>query len=223
MATKKTKPQTVPAVADATDDDEIQVTDGASGEDVSRGERNLKKAKAALVKREEQITELVEEMSGDGVDRITPSAMPKDATSNPGFTIMDIAGIKDWFREFVQWLRDRNATVNEPMVVAVSVPNTSVAQQERQVSVSGSPQAEQVDELTVWEGTIQWRYEGEGGKKPSGPKDGMNRIEAGRRMEEIAEWQAKQSPPVKIQVVQSTEHDAWRELARLSLARRYEV
>jgi hypothetical protein len=192
----------------------------------AKATRNIKKAQARQKEREEQIAEFTEEMEEGGPGRnATAAGEIKAFDVNPGFTSMDIAGIKDWFKEHIQWLRDKDATVTDPVVVAVTVPDTSGAQAVREVSAGGNPDRERKDELTVYEGTFKWRYETDAdtGKKPKPLKDDDDHIAVGRRMEEIAEWQAKQPQTLIVQIVQVTEIDAWRDLAQQALARRYEV
>jgi hypothetical protein len=238
MATKKTRTQEemAPGVSShtATTDDSTEkdkkVVAGATPKaeltpsaEVQASMRSIKKVQKQREAREEAIAELLTP-DPDAVDDVTASSEPKAEDINPGFTIMDIAGIKDWFAKHVQWLRDRGATVNGPVVAMVEVKDRSGAAATREAAAPG-PMTERQDTLTVFEATFKWQYPdiAEGGKRPASPKEDDSPQDAGRKMEELAEWQARQAPQLIVQRVALTELDAWRDMAQEVLARRYDV
>jgi hypothetical protein len=209
-------------------EEEIALEDPAV---TKKADRAIQKKKRAITEFEKQIAEF-EEGLDNPLDDATAAAMPKADDINPGFTAMDVAGVKDWFREFVKWLRNRGARVTPPTVIMVNQENASARTVTREVS---QPAAAEMREkpAPVFEATIEWQYPdlSEGGRRPSVPKvsddspraRGNSRREVAAAQEKVAEWQAKQAPPVKVQLVQFTEIDAWRDLAQQALARRHEV
>jgi len=191
--------------------------------EVAAAMRDIRKVQKKREAREEAIAELLTP-DPDAVDDITASSEPKAEDINPGFTIMDIAGVKQWFEHHVQWLRDRGATVNGPVVSAVKVKG-GTSGVTRETFAPDSPESRARDQdMTVFEGVFKWQYKdlAEGGTEPKSSKSD-DPAEQAVAMEKRSEWQAKQAPQLNVTVVQYTEIDAWRDLAQQVLARRYEV
>jgi hypothetical protein len=241
MATKKDTKTTNRAVSVAKPDETVAVTaepttDPAPPEDqvpveetvvtedpavTKKATSNIKKAQRKRADFEEKVAEF-EELTTPDPDRPddrTMASEPKQAEVEPGIQLIDIAGIKQWFNEaHIPWLRDRGAVVTGPNVVAVEIPETTGA---AVTNESGVGSAATARTRVVYEGTFKWKYNDLPATQANATQ--TPRITKDMTTEQRAEIMAQRPQQLISQVVQTTEIDAWRDLAHDALRRRYEV
>ncbi len=84
----------------------------------------------------------------------TESGAEKSFDIRPDFGNMDVAGIKEWFREHTNFLRKSGAVVRGPKVLAVRVDGEATATElTREAGVQPDNEVE-----TVYEGQFAWQY-----------------------------------------------------------------
>jgi hypothetical protein len=204
-------------------EDQVPVEETVVTEDpavTKKATSNIKKAQKKREAFEEKVAEF-EELTTPDPDRPdtrTMASEPKMADVEPGIQLMDIAGIKQWFGVHVDWLRDRGAVVTGPNVVAVEIPESSGAAVTNEAGVGSAATAKT---RVVYEGTFKWKYNDLPATQPNSTQ--TQRITNDMTSEQRAEIMAQRPQQLISQVVQTTEIDAWRDLAQNAMARRYEV
>jgi ABC-type microcin C transport system duplicated ATPase subunit YejF len=202
-------------------EDQVPVEETVVMEDPSvtkKATANIKQAKAKALEDKVLEVEALTAADPDRPDTKTMASEPKQAEVEPGIQLIDIAGLKEWFGVHSNWLRDRGATVTGPNVVAVEIPETSGASVTNESGVGSSATAKT---RVVYEGTYKWKYDDLPATQPNSTQ--TQRITKDMTTEQKAEILAQRPQQLISQVVQTTEIDAWRDLAQNVLVRRYEV